>query len=191
MKLNEVLGNHVTITGDSPINKFYAFDEIFRKINRTEYPKDTPFNVTGDIDFSNMDPGYTELPVKFGKIDGMFDCTGHKLKSLKNFPEYVGRGCIARNNNIESLVGIEKIIKHASWLSFDGNPIEEGGIGVLLIDGFSKITHSSNQAKGVESKEDFDRACQIINKYGGKGKAGLLHCQDELEDAGLGRFAKL
>ncbi len=185
MKLEEVIEKRIVIPGDVPSNQYYAFDEIFKKINKTKYSKNTIFDIDGNIDFSSIDSAYAEMPVKFGIVKGMFDCSGHKLKNLDNFPEYIESGMIANRNNITSLVGIHKIIKHAKWVSFADNPIEEGGIGVLLIDGLKKIAYNIN------IKSDFNRACEIINKYTYKGKSAILECQEELIEAGLEAFAKI
>ncbi len=63
--------------------------------------------------------------------------------------------------------------------------ITEGGIGLILIPKLSKIG-------SIEPyKSDFNKAIFIIRKYLGEGKKGLLACSNELEEAGLERFAKL
>jgi hypothetical protein len=45
----------------------------------------------------------TELPVKFGRVYGNFDCSGNKLTSLKNCPDYIGGSLNFTNNNLSSL----------------------------------------------------------------------------------------
>ncbi len=44
--------------------------------------------------------------------------------------------------------------------------------------------------RSIESILDLEDAA-IISKYLSLGKCGLLACQEELENAGLGNFAKL
>jgi hypothetical protein len=46
----------------------------------------------------------TDLPFKFGKVAGYFDCSFLNLSSLKNCPYYVGDGfCCAANSRLRSL----------------------------------------------------------------------------------------
>ncbi len=87
------------------------------------------------------------------------------------------------NNRIFSLLGIHKKILSCEVMILNGNPIIIGGIGLLLIDRLERI-ETSNCVH-------FNAPAQIINKYLGKGKAGLLACASELEEAGYGQFARL
>ena len=98
------------------------------------------------------------IPVKFGKVGGHFYCN---------------------SNQLTSLVGIHKLIKKIDGrFNISFNPIREGGIGLLLIDGLKEI--KSNHP-----------ALDIINKYVSRGKMGILACQEELIEAGYEEFAKL
>ena len=45
-------------------------------------------NVTGDVDLSLLK--LTELPIKFGKVGGIFDCHDNKLTTLEGSPKVVG-----------------------------------------------------------------------------------------------------
>ncbi len=145
------------------------------------------------------------IPAEFGEIGNFFDCSFNKLTSLKNAPRKVGtsfkcddnkltslEGCpetmitlSAEGNDIQSLVGIHKMIKSCEYLNLNWNKnINEGGIGLILIPKLRTFTC-------IDAKPDFHDAMEIIKKYLGKGKAGLLDCQEELEEAGLERFATL
>ncbi len=118
-------------------------------------------------------------------ILGTFDCSSNQIKSLEFCPEEIeGTGRFG-NNKLVSLVGINKYLKKCNSISFKNNHIEEGGIGLLLIDNL-KVVNSSDCG-------DFSKATSIINKYldEGGGKQFLLACQEELEEAGLERYAKL
>ncbi len=183
MKLNEVVENRIVIPGDNRKNRYFAYDEICRKIKTTNYPKYTIFDVKGNIDFVNIDP-INELPVHFGEIEGSLDCSDNSLKNLDRFPSIIRDGLNFKGNKITSLVGINKIIKYTKWIDLTNNPIEEGGIGLLLIEGLETVFNGNKS-------NDFKIAVNIITKYLGKGKHGLLNCQNELEEAGLERFAKL
>lgn len=52
-----------------------------------------------DIRYSNL----TRLPLKFGQINGSFNCGGLALKSLKGAPEYVRYDFSCNNNELTSL----------------------------------------------------------------------------------------
>ncbi len=118
------------------------------------------------------------IPKRIGRT---FECDHNELTTFKGCPE-VAREMYFDNNKITSLVGIHHAIKECDIVSFDGNYIEEGGIGLIFVKGLAQVRSNT---KG------FDMAVDIIDKYLGQGKAGLLACQEELEEAGLGRYAKL
>ncbi len=113
-----------------------------------------------------------------------FSCRKNKLISLDYSPETIGRDFICAENQIHSLEGIHKSIKKIGRV-FDcsHNPITSGGIGLILIEDLSSIN--------AKNCMDFTKAAEIINKYLGKGKTGLLDCQEELEEASLEQYAKL
>jgi hypothetical protein len=106
-----------------------------------------------------MNRQLTKLPaVKFGTIGTFFYCTDNELTSLE---------------------GVHKIIKKIGGAFYCwGSPIKTGGIGLILIEGLTRIR--SDQP-----------AFKIINRYLGQGKKGLLRCQDELIEAGYEEFARL
>jgi len=135
-----------------------------------------PVNVSDNVELFNMD--LIRLPVKFGKVGGSFSCFDNKLTSLEGAPSQVGRYFACSYNQLTSLVGIHKIIKSCKEIYLYGNPIKEGGLGLLLI-------------KDLEIIVSELPALEIIRKYLGKGKRGMIDCQTELIKAGYKDFAKL
>ncbi len=111
-----------------------------------------------------------------------FTATDNKISTIEFLPEELEHLQLDKNK-ISSLIGIHKKIKKCVLINVDKNPIKKGGIGILLIEGIKRL-----DADGCGK---FSDASIIINKYLGQGKAGLLACQEELEEAGLGEFAKL
>jgi hypothetical protein len=162
-------------------------------------------NVTGDVDLFNEK--LLKLPVKFGtvvgrwsnrysdfdcsnnqltslqgapsSVSGDFACSNNQLTSLQGAPSSVSGDFYCDNNQLTSLQGVHKIIMTLNG-DFDcqGNPITSGGIGLLLIEGLTGIT---------ADQPAFD----IIEKYLGQGKKGLLLCQDELIEAGYEEYTRL
>ncbi len=121
-------------------------------------------------------------------VGGVFDCSNNQLISLEYCPRKIGYDAIFSDNKITSLVGISKRIDSiGGTLALSRNNVEEGGIGLIFIKDLKQLIYDLGQG----FREDFFLALMIINKYLGKGKSGLLECAEELEEAGLGRYAKL
>ncbi len=64
-----------------------------------------------DVD-DNVDIGYDisrdiivldEIPIKFNKVSGYFNCSNNRLTSLENCPKYVGKMFRCDENNLTSL----------------------------------------------------------------------------------------
>ncbi len=115
----------------------------------------------------------------------------NKISTFKNFPLYT-ESIDVSYNYIETLVGIHKHIKYCKKIDLSKNKIKEGGIGLLLINGLDYVGYT-NPTKGLFGYDcrTFSKALLIITKYLGKGKIGLLECQQELIDNGYEEFAKL
>jgi len=52
----------------------------------------------GAVDMSQM--SLTEIPVKFGRVDGSFYCNNNNLTTLSNCPDYIEGNIYFHNNNI-------------------------------------------------------------------------------------------
>ncbi len=155
-------------------------------------------NVAGHVYLAGMK--LERLPVKFGTVGGYFDCGGNRLVTLEGIPASVGKDfyCSGNrlvtlegipasvggyfncsNNQLTSLVGVHKILKRVDGLLYiTRNKIKSGGIGLLLVEGLTKIVADQS-------------AFGIINKYLGQGMKGVLRCQEELHDAEFEEYAKL
>ncbi len=155
---------------------------------------------------------YVELPAKFTRVQGNMFVNGNFIKNLDNGPNYVegifdiSANCLREidncptvasqmnfsRNNISSLRDVHKKILRCRHIDISHNPIQEGGIGLLLIPDLESITakyyEPGNTGTGVPKP-----AFEIINKYIQLevGKEGLLECQEELIEAGFERFALL
>ena len=62
---------------------------------------DGSIDVDGDVSFYSK--GLTELPLRFNKVTGWFDCGGNRLTSLKGCPRWVGGYFTCNNNKLTSL----------------------------------------------------------------------------------------
>lgn len=113
---------------------------------------------------------------------GEFSCAWNKLTSLEGAPSSVRYSFLCQDNRLTSLEGIHRILKQIGGeFVARGNPIESHVLGVLLIDRLTKIDL------------DEERVKDIVNKYlpNKTGRSVLIHCQNELLDAGFEGYAKL
>ncbi len=159
---------------------------------------DGTVNVLGGVYL--VDLGLERLPVQFGTVGRNFICNNNlltslegapvtvggnfgygwnRLTSLEGAPVTVGGNFWCSGTRLTTLVGVHKIIKRIGGELYIGrNGIKAGGIGLVLVEGLTKI--------------DADQPVfGIINKYLGQGMKGMLRCQEELHDAGFGEFARL
>jgi len=71
--------------------------------------KNYTLNADGSIDVNGnvwlFCKDLTELPLKFNKVTGYFNCSANKLTNLEGAPNYVGTGFFCFNNNLTSLIG--------------------------------------------------------------------------------------
>jgi len=129
------------------------------------------------------------LPVKFLHVGGYFLCNNNKLISLEGSPQIVGGGFYCNNDQLTSL---------------KGGPRSVGGIYICgqnplvtlegLPDHISErlyITYSptlplmrsliaSNIHLYGDSSELEVQIQDVLNKYAGRGKAGMMACSSEL-----------
>ncbi len=144
--------------------------------------------------------GLKRLPVQFGTVGSEFLCGKNLLTSLEGAPTAVGGSFYCHENQLTllegapaavdgsfycytnlltSLVGVHRILKRISGtLYLLDNPIKTGGIGLVLVEGLTRI--NADQP-----------AFEIINGFLGQGKKGLLRCQEALHEAGLEKFAMI
>jgi hypothetical protein len=62
---------------------------------------DGSIDVNGDVELSFKD--LTELPLRFNKVTGWFDCSYNRLTSLKGSPRWIGGSFYCYNNRLSSL----------------------------------------------------------------------------------------
>jgi hypothetical protein len=170
MKLHELFENQNSVT----LPKVESLKDLIDPKTGKYYTGEV--NVTSFVELH--EEALTKLPVKFGTVTLGFYCEHNRLTSLEGAPSSVS-GFYCYSNQLTSLQGIHKIFKIISGDFFcHYNPITSGGIGLLLIEGLTRIIADQS-------------AFKIIERYLGQGKKGLLLCQDELIDEGYEEFAKL
>ena len=90
-------------------------------IKNYKFNDDGTLDVYQDIDL--WDLNVTELPFKFGKVDGNFTCHNVNLISLKGFPKIVNGDLDIHTNKLKSLEYISEVIN--GDLDCNWNQIED------------------------------------------------------------------
>ncbi len=191
-KLINLKNSPKEIHGDFLINKNDLSDlkdspEIVKgsynaRVNKLISLEGAPKKIGGDFAVAG-NPGLRTLKHCPETVGGIFDASFCSLQKLDFIPREASTIDLS-HNSITSLVGISKKVALCELLKLDDLGIKEGGIGLILIPNLKMVTSKNTTKKFVE-------ALTIITKYFGKGKSGLLACQEELEEAGLEAFAKL
>ncbi len=189
MQLMEILENRLEIGKFQKRGFVFDHDALLWAIKVKKNPLNQNnksyliVDVVNDCNIGLTNQNLTNLPCAFNIVEGDFYVDSNKLKSFSNFPSEIGGLLDLNQNQFTSLRDIAKSIKKCTKIDLGRNPIEEGGIGLLLIQGLKEI-HAPRSG-------DFTKAAVIISKYLGRGKSAILECQEELEEAGLGRYAKI
>ena len=73
------------------------------KIKNYTINKDESIDVNDNVNLSYM--GLSELPLKFNKVGGYFDCGNNQLTTLEGSPKYVDSSFYCYNNKLTTLEG--------------------------------------------------------------------------------------
>ncbi len=191
MQLNEFLNNEITIGKHQKSGFVFNLEALEWAIKVVKNPLSREgsshlfptVNVVNKCSVGLTGSHLKSLPCAFNIVEGDFNVDSNELASFQNLPHSIGGWLDLNQNKITSLVGINKTIKRCHSIDLSRNPIEEGGLGLLLIENLRQV-HAFKDG-------DFSKALEIIGKYLGQGKAGVLKCQEELEEAGLEKYAKI
>ncbi len=92
---------------------------------------DGSIDVDGDVNLMSF--SFENLPLKFNKVSGSFDCSDNKLTSLIGSPKEVGGDFYCYNNQLTSLIGSPKEVGggfdcyNNQLTSLEGSPERVGG----------------------------------------------------------------
>ena len=78
------------------------------KKGKLKQNSDGSYDYDDDIDIVHKN--LKEIPIKFNRVSGYFNCAYNALTTLKNAPKFVGRGFYCDHNKLTSLKGCPKII---------------------------------------------------------------------------------
>jgi hypothetical protein len=113
-------------------------------------------------------------------IMGHLFINNHHISNFQQAPTVIIGRLSLHSNKLESLKDIHKHIHEINGhLNLANNPIRSHVLGLLLIKGLTKVLLDNTQV------------AEILNRYLGKGRVGMLMAQEELIEAGLEEFAQL
>ena len=93
---------------------------------------DGSVDVDGHVNLSNY--GFAKLPLKFGRVSGVFDCGLNKLTTLEGSPRKVGGTLDCSYNKLTTLEGAPEMVdRHFNCennylTTLEGAPREVGGV---------------------------------------------------------------
>ena len=98
---------------------FSEIDSICNEFGITNYKvnSDGTIDVDGNVDISNL--GLKKIPLKFGKIDGSFDCCSNELTTLEGAPSEVGGYFDCSENELSTLVGAPNKVDNEFYCSYN------------------------------------------------------------------------
>jgi len=84
-------------------------------------------DVYGSVDMEGIN--LTEIPVKFGRVEGGFNCSKNQLTSLKNIPNYISTSFDCSHNQLTSLktpyLRFGSTFSNITDFRFEGNPLTD------------------------------------------------------------------
>ena len=119
-------------------------------IKKYKFRPDGTLDVFEDVNlgFKNL----TKLPFNFGKVNGYFNCSYNKLKTLKGVPIEVNGNFYCNGNNLKSLKGVPRII-NGDFYYINNDLTSLKGLNLNGITG--KIYARANPDLKLTEKEEF------------------------------------
>jgi hypothetical protein len=172
--------------------------------------------ITGVVDVRDggvrllRDNRIEQLPVQFGRVDGLFLCSGNQLTTLEGSPQHVGVLFHCDHNKLTDLKGAPTQVGGGFWCSNNmltslqgapdhvGGSLQCNGNPLKSLDGMPSVLKGQIwldydahlpllrllEASGFVLSFAPDQVKNILNKYTGKGKSHMLNLALELKQAG-------
>jgi len=180
MKLNEI---HSTPTLDAyPLLKKY-----FDTTGNITFNSEGHVSCSGHVTYKTKD--YNKLPITFLHVSGNFDCSESDLTTLEGCPRSVGGSFVCYRNKITSLEGGPEQVNKSYWChnnlltTLKGVPENHPCRQIYLTYSTILPLMRTLFADDIVFRNEFDNDQQILvvlNKYAGRGKAGMMACSSEL-----------
>jgi len=164
------------------INKI-DIDSICTKYDIENYTINSDGTVDVDDDVSLNNINLTELPLKFGKVSGYFDCSLNNLTTLKGCPHSVGGNFDCSYNKLTTLNGCTQSVRF--YFSFYKNNIKDlYGFPEFF---YGHIFHDTNPVSEIldlfgMSNLKIGKVINFLNEYEVIQQDGNLVILDRLEE---------
>jgi hypothetical protein len=160
---------------------FSEIDSICEKYGIKNYiiNPDGTVDVNGTVSLLNK--GLNELPLKFGKVSGDFECRSNKLTTLEGCPKKVSGEFVCSNNQLITLEGAPKEVGGSFYCGNNQLTTLEGGpkeVGESFYCHNNHLTTLEGGPKEVGGHFDC-RNNQLITLEGGpKEVGGHFYCSN-------------
>ena len=120
--------------------------------------KDGTVDVNNDVDLSRR--SLIELPFKFGKVEGCFDCSFNKLTTLFGGPKQVNYDYLCNDNKLINVEWFPEYFDYEIWIF--NNPVDElislvvEGTGVMNDDDDDGVINYKNIRKFIKYLNEYD-----------------------------------
>jgi len=159
---------------------FKDIDSICEKYGIKNYTinSDGTVDIDGNVNLSYK--GLTELPLKFGKVSGYFDCGGNKLTTLEGCPQLVGGRFYCGSNKLISLEFCSQSI--GGSFNFNSNQLKDLYGFPEFFD--NEIYYSSNPVSEILYlfEDRFGKVIDLLNEYDVIQQDGKVVILDRLEE---------
>lgn len=171
-----------------------SFNELKKKLNKSSNQEidvfcqrykiydyvindDSSIDVYGDVYLENK--RFVQLPIKFGKVTGNFNCNFNNLESLEGCPNYVGGDFYCTYNNLLTLENSPSEVigrfdcSNNKLESLKGSPNFTGGHFICSNNNLKSLKHGPTKVLGF--------ACSynklVTLEYSPKEVSDDFHCQ--------------
>jgi hypothetical protein len=172
---------------------FRGYFHLDKNVSNITIDSEGRLDVVGNVTLLKRD--VNKLPLKFGKITGTFTASRGELTTLENSPYHVTGSFNVTVNKLTTLEGGP--VHVGDVYEVTGNPLVNlNGLATHIGDAVS-FNYSPNLpllrtlvAKRIWPYPAQTKLEEILDKYAGEGKRGVIRCQKELIAAGFEGNAK-
>ena len=116
-----------------------------RKFNIRNYTINPDGSIDVDGNVNICDYELTNIPIRFHKVRGWFDCSNNNLTTLENSPTIMNGKFFCTSNKLTNLIGCPKNIHMSSY--FFNNPLES-------LEGYNNYEDLNYNYLSCDNKEE-------------------------------------
>jgi hypothetical protein len=145
-------------------------DDICKKYNIQNYTinSDGSIDVEGTVWLCNMQ--LKEMPLKFNRVSGWFDCSDNQLTTLEGCPNYVGDSFDCSSNYLTTLEGCPKEIKNFINIGYNFELADLNGLAnsnglanrIFFMD--TKVADLINMFGDIKFFEEYQETYNFLRK---------------------------